>query len=105
MDCDTLIHMPNGLRAYKDSKPMPQAFLTSPLPRTDAQAAITTEPTAKPGREKVVLTVRGSVHATERVIYEAYRVGFAEVGEWSKPVPTGKINEVMRVLTRYVIVE
>jgi hypothetical protein len=82
---------------------MPQAFLTSPLPSPDS-TAITTEP-AESGREKVVLTVRGSVHATERVIHEAYRVGFAEVREWSKPVPTGKINEVMRVLTRYVIVE
>jgi len=60
---------------------MPQAFLTSPLPSTDTQAAITSEPTAEPGREKVVLTVRGSVHATERVIHEAYRVGFAEVRE------------------------
>ena len=84
---------------------MPQAFLTSPLPSTDSQTAITTELAAVPGREKVVLTVRGSVHATERVIHEAYRVGFTEVREWSKPVPTGKINEVMRVLTRYVIVE
>jgi len=35
----------------------------------------------------------------------SYRVGFAEVREWSRPVPTGKVNEVMRVLTRYVIVE
>lgn len=84
---------------------MPQAFLTSPLTRANTQATMTAELAAEPGREKVVLTVRGSVHATERVIHEAYRVGFAEVCEWSKPVPTGKVNEVMRVLTRYVIVE
>ena len=85
MDCDS----------RKDSISMPQAFLTSPLPSTGTQAAIATEPTAEPGREKVVLTVRGSVHSTERVIHEAYRVGFAEVREWSKPQPTGKVNEVM----------
>ena len=84
---------------------MPQAFLPSSLPSANTQAIMTTEPTVEPGREKVVLTVRGSVHATERVIHEAYRVGFAEVREWSKPVPTGKINEVIRVLTRYVIIE
>ena len=84
---------------------MPQAFLTSPLSNANTQALMTTEPTAEPGREKVVLTVRGSVHATERVIHEAYRVGFAEVREWSKPVPTGKVNEVMRVIIRYVIIE
>lgn len=84
---------------------MPQAFLTSPLPSTDTQTAITIEPTAEPGREKVLLTLTGSAFAIERVIHELYRVGFAEVREWSKPVPTGKVNEVMRVLTRYVIVE
>jgi hypothetical protein len=84
---------------------MPQAFLPSSLPSANTQAIMTTQPTVEPGREKVVLTVRGSVHATERVIHEAYRVGFAEVREWSKPVPTGKVNEVIRVLTRYVIIE
>jgi hypothetical protein len=25
------------------------------------------------------------------------------VREWSRPIPTGKVNEVMRVLTRWVI--
>lgn len=84
---------------------MPQAFLSSHLPSADTQALMTNELTSEPGREKVVLTVRGSVHSTERVIHEAYRVGFAEVREWSKPIPTGKVNEVMRVLTRYVIIE
>lgn len=84
---------------------MPQAFLSSNLPSTDTHTTVTIEPTAEPGREKVVLTVKGSAYAIERVIHELYRVGFAEVREWSRPVPTGKVNEVMRVLTRYVIVE
>jgi len=57
---------------------------------------------AKPSREKVALTVRGSTHSIERVIHELCRVGFAEVRQWSRPIPTGKVNEVMRVLTRWV---
>ncbi|MBD2107463.1 hypothetical protein [Leptolyngbya subtilissima] len=84
---------------------MPQAFLPSSLPSANTQAPMTTESTAEPGREKVLLTLTGSAFAIERVIHELYRVGFAEVREWSKPVPTGKVNEVMRVLTRYVIIE
>ncbi|MBE9138412.1 hypothetical protein IQ254_14645 [Nodosilinea sp. LEGE 07088] len=84
---------------------MPQAFLPSNLPITDTHATVTIEPTTEPGREKVLLTVTGSAYAIERVIHELYRVGFAEVREWSKPIPTGKVNEVMRVLTRYVIME
>ncbi len=84
---------------------MPQAFLPSNLPSTDTHAAVTIQPTGEPGREKVLLTLTGSAYAIERVIHELYRVGFAEVREWSKPLPVGKVNEVMRVLTRYVIVE
>lgn len=84
---------------------MPQAFLPSNLLSTDTQATMTTEPTGEPGREKILLTVTGSAYAIERVIHELFRLGFAEVREWSKPIPTGKVNEVMRVLTRYVMFE
>ena len=82
---------------------MPQAFLTSTLPDAAPQGVSALETAPEPGREPVILTVRGSVFSTERVIHELYRVGFAEVREWSKPIPTGKVNEVMRLLTRYVI--
>lgn len=82
-----------------------QAFLTSELSNADIQTAVTSEATAETGREKVRILVIGSSYAIERVVFELYRVGFAEVQEWSKPQPTGKVNEVMRVLTRYVIVE
>ena len=84
---------------------MPQAFLTSSLPTQAIQPVTTTESSPEPCREKVTLTVRGSAPSTERVIHELYRVGFAEVREWSRPIPTGKLNEVMRVLTRWVIRE
>ena len=84
---------------------MPQAFLTTDLNSNRAQSTINSEPTAESGREKVVITVRGSSYAVERVIHELYRVGFAEVREWCKPQPTGKVNEVIQVLTRYVILE
>jgi hypothetical protein len=82
-----------------------QAFLSSTLSNADIQTAVTSELTAEAGREKVRILVIGSGYAVERVVFELYRVGFAEVGEWSKPQPTGKINEVMRVLTRYVLAE
>jgi hypothetical protein len=82
---------------------MPQAFLTSPTPAHPTQSTPLPHPTPEPSREKVTLTVRGSAPSTERVIHELYRVGFAEVREWSRPIPTGKVNEVMRVLTRWVI--
>jgi hypothetical protein len=82
---------------------MPQAFLTSPTPTHSTNPTNLTHPSPEPSREKVTLTLRGSAPSTERVIHELYRVGFAEVREWSRPIPTGKVNEVMRVLTRWVI--
>ncbi|MEM6736847.1 MAG: hypothetical protein AAF620_12355 [Bacteroidota bacterium] len=84
---------------------MPNAFLSSPTPNTDIQANITTETTSEPGREKVKLLVIGSSFAVERVIHELYRVGFAEVREWSQPLPTGTYGEVLRILTRYVMTD
>ena len=82
---------------------MPQAFLPSALSNPALQ--VTIEPAAEPGRETIRILVIGSAHGCDRIIHELYRLGFAEVREWSKPQPTGRINEIMRVLTRYVMVE
>jgi hypothetical protein len=82
---------------------MPQAFIPSSLISPALQ--VTIEPAADPGREAIRILVIGSAHGVERIIHELYRLGFAEVREWSKPQPTGRINEIMRVLTRYVLVE
>ncbi|MBW4655530.1 MAG: hypothetical protein KME20_21190 [Kaiparowitsia implicata GSE-PSE-MK54-09C] len=82
---------------------MPQAFIPSVL--ADPALHVTIEPAAKPGQEVIRILVIGSVHGVERIVHELYRLGFAEVPEWSKPQPTGRINEIMRVLTRYVVVK
>ncbi|NJL49630.1 MAG: hypothetical protein HC929_22100 [Leptolyngbyaceae cyanobacterium SM2_5_2] len=82
---------------------MPQAFLPATLP--DSALQVTIEPAAEPGREVIRILVIGTARGVERIIHELYRLGFAEVREWSKPQPTGRDNEVMRVLTRYVLAE
>lgn len=87
---------------------MPQAFLTPDTANamvSEVQTAVTLEPTDEPNRETVRILVRGSSVGVQRVVHELYRVGFAEVHEWSKPQPTGQTNEVMRILTRYVFVD
>jgi hypothetical protein len=82
---------------------MPQAFIPSTL--TNPALQVTIEPAAEPGREVIRILVIGPAHGVERIIHELYRLGFAEVREWSKPQPTGRTHEIMRVLTRYVMVE
>ncbi len=82
---------------------MPQAFLPSALSSLSLQ--VTLEPDAESGREIIRILVIGTVHGADRIVHELFRLGFAEVREWSKPQPTGRTHEVMRVLTRYVLPE
>jgi hypothetical protein len=82
---------------------MPQAFLPATLSNPALQ--VTLAPATEPGREVIRILVIGTAHGVERIVYELYRLGFAEVREWSKPQPTGRSHEIMRVLTRYVMVE
>jgi len=77
---------------------MPQAFLTAQL--GEFQSA--PQPRDRADREKVKILVFGSRYGTKRIIHELYRLGFAEVREWSHPLPTGTVGEVVRILTRYV---
>ena len=80
---------------------MPQAFLSSALSSPSLQ--VTLEPDAESGREIIRILVIGPAYGVERIIHELFRLGFAEVREWSKPQPTGRTHEVMRVLTRYML--
>ena len=80
---------------------MSRTFLPSTLVNPALQ--VTIEPAAEPERQVIRILVIGSAHGVERIVHELYRLGFAEVREWSKPQPTGRVNEVMRVLTRYIL--
>ncbi len=82
---------------------MPQAFIPSTF--ADSSLQVTIEPAAESGREVIRILVIGPAHGVERIVHGLYRLGFAEVREWSKPQPTGRTHEIMRVLTRYVMVE
>ncbi|NMF86105.1 hypothetical protein [Nodosilinea sp. P-1105] len=53
-------------------------------------------------RDKVRILVIGRPSAVDRVILEMSHLGFSESIEWSKPIPTDRQREAMRVLTRYV---
>ena len=81
---------------------MPQAFLTSNLQTAQLQSP---DPTMTPerDRETVRLLVIGTPHACDRIIHELHRLRFSEVHEWSKPLPTEKPGEVMRILTRHIL--
>jgi hypothetical protein len=58
-----------------------------------------------PERDKVRILVIGRPQSINRVIREMSHVGFSDVIEWSKSLPTDRPQESMRILTRYVFAE
>jgi hypothetical protein len=49
--------------------------------------------------------VVGSAKGVVKIIHTLYRVGFAEVTEWSPATPTANPGEVMSVMRRCVLLD
>ncbi|MDB9527726.1 hypothetical protein PN498_17155 [Oscillatoria sp. CS-180] len=69
-------------------------------------AAASTVPTANefydPQFDMVRHMLFGSVSAVQATIKLLHKLNYAEPNDWSKPIPTGKSNEVVVVLTKRV---
>lgn len=42
----------------------------------------------------------GSLDVVDNYVLTQYRLGFAEVSEWSRPLPAPNTGEIMRILTK-----
>ncbi|MEG4346929.1 hypothetical protein QUB70_27160 [Microcoleus sp. A003_D6] len=58
-------------------------------------------PNAPIGKQPIRLLICGFPKKVESLINLLHVLGFAEVGEWSPPLPSPLAGEVMRILTRY----
>ncbi|MCG8362107.1 MAG: hypothetical protein MJA27_02095 [Pseudanabaenales cyanobacterium] len=47
----------------------------------------------------------GSLKAVENFVLTQYRLGYAEIREWSKPLPSPNSGEVMRILTKRIALD
>ena len=59
-------------------------------------------PPPEPTREAVLITVIGSTIGIGLIIKILHRLGFAEVGAWSKPQLDPKSGQPLRVLKKWV---
>ncbi|MEM7065228.1 MAG: hypothetical protein AAF572_18965 [Cyanobacteria bacterium P01_B01_bin.77] len=50
-------------------------------------------------------TLRGSLTAIRNTIKLLHKLNYAEPNDWSKPLPTGRPNEMMVLLTKRVRVD
>ncbi|GET42895.1 hypothetical protein [Microseira wollei] len=54
-----------------------------------------------PGKHPIRLLACGVPKGVENVVNQLYVVRFAQVSEWSPPLPSPVKGEVKRILTRY----
>lgn len=55
------------------------------------------------GRDKVRIMVLGSPEGVDSIVKSLHVLRFAEMKEWSNPLPTGRTGAVMRILTKTVL--
>ncbi len=58
-----------------------------------------------PDREPLRVLLVGSRKGVNNTILTLYRLGFAQVSEWSPLLPAPNPGEVMSILTRYIQVD
>lgn len=73
---------------------------------SDMGAQASTVPSATcPHREQVRHLLIGSVLGIDRTIKELHSKGYADPNDWSGPLPTGRPDEWMAILTKRLIIE
>jgi hypothetical protein len=70
-------------------------------PKSAPELLRETIPDVIPGRHPIRLLACGVPRGVESIVHRLYVVRFAEVGEWSPPLPSPVKGEVIRFLTRY----
>jgi hypothetical protein len=81
---------------------MTKSFLTDTFPTSTLSASSGVATQTKPSREPVKVVIFGSKTGVNNTILTLYKLGFAQVNEWSPLLPTANPGEVMSILTRYI---
>ena len=72
-----------------------------PTPKSVPELLRSEIPDAPPNRKPVRLLLCGTPKGVNRIIDILHVLGFAEIAEWSPPLPSPISGEIMRILTRY----
>lgn len=59
-------------------------------------------PGSQPSREQVRHLLFGTLSSVTGTIAHLHALGYAEPNDWSRPISTGRPNEVMAILTKRV---
>ncbi|MEL6327053.1 MAG: hypothetical protein AAFQ61_09145 [Cyanobacteria bacterium J06626_23] len=78
------------------------SFINTPDGATTstAQPAVSSQPAPPPPGDTVRLIAFGSPAAVHTTIKSLHRCRYAEPNDWSRLLPTGRVGEMMAILTK-----
>ncbi|MDZ8183363.1 MAG: hypothetical protein RMX96_00670 [Nostoc sp. ChiSLP02] len=82
---------------------MSTSFLADTCQTTTPLVSIKDFTETTPDRESVKVVIYGSKRGVNNTILTLYKLGFAQVNEWSPLLPSSNPGEVMSILTRHIL--
>lgn len=82
---------------------MTEDFIPDSDQTADPETPPPTNTSSEPNRVPLKILVISSPKVVNSTIHNFYRLGYAQVSEWSKPQPTQNPGEVMSILSRRVL--
>ncbi|WGV26036.1 hypothetical protein [Halotia branconii] len=82
---------------------MTKSFLADAFQATAPSVSSSVLAETIPNRESVKVVIFGSTAGVNNTILTLYKLGFAQVNEWSPLLPSPNPGEVMSILTRYIL--
>ena len=77
-------------------------FISDSDQTLDPETPLPANTPSEPNRVPLKILVISSPKVVNSAIHTFYRLGYAQVSEWSKPQPTQNLGEVMSVLSRRI---
>ena len=84
---------------------MTEDFIPDSSQTSDPETPLPATPPSEPKRDPLKVLIISSPKGVNSTIHTFYRLGYAEVSEWSKPQPTQNPGEVMSVLSRRIRID
>jgi hypothetical protein len=82
---------------------MNTSFLAETFQTTTPLVSSNDSTETTPDRESVKVVIYGSKRGVNNTILTLYKLGFAQVNEWSPLLPSSNPGEVMSILTRHIL--
>ncbi|MBE9205584.1 hypothetical protein IQ244_03475 [Nostoc sp. LEGE 06077] len=81
---------------------MTKSFVAETIQTTPSLVSTNDSTETTPDRESVKVLIYGSKRGVNNTILTLYKLGFAQVNEWSPLLPSSNPGEVMSILIRYI---